>query len=175
MDPRADVQGGTKLRRFLLDGTMERYRNGTVKDRNGIGPKRTERQRTGSGTVQKSTEEYRSNTGLRPVMTGIGPVFSPVRYGSVTGLFFEKRSSTALFIQDRYWTSILYRSDTGLYRSLPVLYRSFLPVLDRYFSVLFRTVPLPVLYRSVPFRYRSIVPSSKNRRSLVQTLYLVIT
>ena len=53
----------SKLRRFLMDGTMERYRNGTVKDRNGIGPKRTERQRTGNRTGQKRPQRYRSNTG----------------------------------------------------------------------------------------------------------------
>ena len=55
----------------------------------------------------------------------------------------------------QFWTSyrpVLHRYLVLVkYRSLPLQYRSFSPVLEREFSGLFRSVPLLVLFRSVCF------------------------
>ena len=75
----------------------------------------------------------------------------PVEYRS-----FIKRTGT------RTGTgAVQYRSNTGPYRSLLVVYN----IKDRYWNGIGHksTVPLPVLYCSVPFRYRSILKSNTDK------------
>ena len=104
-------------------------------------------------------------TGIGPVQnTGLVPVFSSVRYGSVTDLFFEKRSSTALFIQDRYWTGIdryrtsKYWSDTGL---IPVRFGKGPGFLEK------RTGPVKDRNDPNGKRTGTVSPQNQYRRSLL--------
>ena len=146
--------------------------SGIGTERTGKGPV-TERY----GRAQKNTDPIPvKKTGIRPVMTGIGPVqntglvpvFSPVRYGSVTGLFFEKRSSTALFKQDRYWTGIdryrtsKYWSDTG---PIPVRFGKGPGFLEK------RTGPVKDRNDRNGKRTGTVSPQNQYRRSLVCSGY----
>ena len=90
----------SKLRRFLMDGTMERYRNGTVSvrnERNGKGPV-TERDRR---DLKNTAPIPVKRTSIGAVKTGIGTILYRSSIGHCTG------KVPVLFVKERYTTGTI--------------------------------------------------------------------
>ena len=113
-------------------------------------PFRSLRSRTGPVIFSRISDRFPERTGTGPVPVHTGPILVFL-YKTGIGPDFKKRTGIRLVfkgLEDRSWTDISYRSNTGLYW---VQYRSITTVFDQYFLGLFRTVPYWSSYQSPYF------------------------